>query len=61
MEVTFIGPATDDAGVPLLTTRTIGGAELRRRIENATGRPVESLSSTISYQEAHTVATILMK
>jgi hypothetical protein len=60
MEVTYIGPATHDPAVLALTTRTIGGAELRRRIEHEIGRPVERLSSTLTYEEAHAVATILM-
>jgi hypothetical protein len=61
MEVTYIGPATHDARGLLLTTRTIGGPQLRRRIEDDIGRPVESLSSTLAYHEAHRLATILMK
>ena len=59
-EVIYIGPSTDEAGVPLLTTRTIHGAELRRRIEDATGKPFKSLPSTPTSSEAQTLAAVLM-
>jgi len=59
-EVIYIGPSTDEAGVPLLTTRTIHGAELRRRIEDATGKPFKSLPSTPTAAEAQTLAAVLM-
>jgi hypothetical protein len=45
-EVTEIAFAPDSPGAPALTTRTLDGPALKRRLESALGASVESFTGT---------------
>ena len=51
-EVTEIAFAPDNPGTPAFTTRTIDGPALKRRLESALGRPVESFTGTAAEAQA---------
>ena len=51
--------ARDNPGGPALTTRMVDGPDLRRRIETTLGKPVESLATSITSDEAQELSRIL--
>jgi hypothetical protein len=56
-EVTEIAFAPDNPGAATLSTRTIDGPALKRRLESALGRPVESFTGTAA--EAQELVRVL--
>ncbi len=58
-EVTEIAFAADNPGTPAFTTRTIDGPALKRRLESALGRPVESFTGTAA--EAQELGRVLFE
>ncbi len=60
-QVTYIGFAQQNGGgAPVVTTRMIGGPALKRRIEAALGKSVESLTTSITPAEAEQLSRILL-
>jgi hypothetical protein len=60
-QVTSIVFAPENPGVPVFTTRTVDGEVLKRRIETALGKPVESLSAGMTPEEAQAVSRVLFE
>jgi len=58
-EVSQIVFARDNPGGPALTTRMVDGPDLKRRIETTLGKPVESLATSITSDEAQELSRIL--
>ena len=59
--VTSIVFAPENAGAPAFTTRMVDGQVLKRRIETALGRSVDSLTGTITPTEAQELSRILFE
>ena len=59
--VTSIAFVPEDAGAPALTTRIVDGQVLKRRIETALGKSVDSLTGTITETEAQELSRILFE
>lgn len=49
----------DNPEGPALTTRMVDGPALKRRIETTLGKPVESLATSITSDEAQELSRIL--
>ncbi|HEU4688126.1 MAG TPA: hypothetical protein VFS23_07200 [Vicinamibacterales bacterium] len=60
-QVTSIVFAQENPGGPLFTTRIIDGGVLKGRIETALGKPVESLSTGITPEEAQALSRVLFE
>ena len=60
-QVTSIVFAPDDPGAPVFTTRTVDGAALKRQIESAVGRSIESFSSGLTQPEAEALSRVLFE
>jgi hypothetical protein len=60
-EVTSILPVPPTPGALVLTTRRVSGPALRLKIESAIGRPVESLSTNLTYPETQQLMGILVE
>ncbi len=59
-QVTYIGFAQQNGGAPVVTTRMVDGPALKRRIEAALGKSVESLTTSITPAEAQQLGRILL-
>jgi hypothetical protein len=60
-QVTSIVFAPANPGAPVFTTRTIDGGALKARIETALGKPVESLSTGLTPEEAEALSRVLFE
>ena len=60
-QVTSIVFAPDNPGAPTFTTRTVDGQALKRRIESALGKSVESLTAGITPAEAQELGRMLFE
>ena len=60
-QVTYIVFAPENPAAPVFTTRTIDGRGLKRRIEAAFGKPVESFSAGITPEEAKELSRMLFE
>jgi hypothetical protein len=60
-QVASIAFAPDNPGMPVFTTRTVDGRALRHRIETALGKPVESVTATITPTEVEEVSRVLFE
>jgi hypothetical protein len=60
-QVTYVVFATGNPAAPVSTTRTVDGPALKRRIETALGRTVESLAGGITLAEAQELGRVLFE
>ena len=60
-QVTYIVLDARNPGAPLSATRTVDGPALKRRIETALGRSVQSLTSGITLAEAQELGQMLFE
>ena len=60
-QVTYIMFASDNPGVPTFTTRKVDGQVLKRRVENALGKSVESFTTGLTPAEAQELGRILFE
>jgi hypothetical protein len=60
-QVTYIMFASDNPGMPTFTTRTVDGQALKRRVENALGKSVESFTTGLTPAEAQELGRILFE
>ena len=59
--VTSIAFVPENPGVPAVTTRMVDGQALKQRIETALGKPVASLTGTMTQREAQELSRILFE
>ena len=60
-QVTYIMFASDNPDVPTFTTRTVDGQALKRRVESALGKSVESFTTGLTPGEAQELGRILFE
>jgi hypothetical protein len=58
-QVTYIAFAQQNGGAPVVTTRMVNGPALKRRIEAALGKSVESLTTSITPAEGEQLVRVL--
>jgi hypothetical protein len=58
-QVTYIAFAPQNGGTPVVTTRMVDGPALKRRIEAALGKSVESLTTSITPAEGEQLVRVL--
>jgi hypothetical protein len=58
-QVTYIAFAPQNGGAPVVTTRMVDGPALKRRIEAALGKSVESLTTSITPAEGEQLVRVL--
>jgi hypothetical protein len=58
-QVTYIAFAQQNGGAPVVTTRMVDGPALKRRIEAALGKSVESLTTSITPAEGEQLVRVL--
>ena len=60
-QVIYIVSTPDHPGLPTVTARPVDGPALKRRIESALGRSVESLAAGITFAEAQELGRLLFE